>query len=79
MSSIIPRLRREHGKIWTAVTEQETNMTEKCLQIVLDELKFNICHLETSYYANGDVLDLSYRIDRDIPQHLQYSCLYWFN
>ncbi|EJD02476.1 WD40 repeat-like protein [Fomitiporia mediterranea MF3/22] len=67
------------GRFWTAVKELETNMTEKCLQILLDELKFNICHLETSYYANDDVLDLNYRIDRDIPQHLQYSCLYWFN
>ncbi|EJD02440.1 WD40 repeat-like protein [Fomitiporia mediterranea MF3/22] len=67
------------GQFWTAVAELEMSMVERCLQIMLDGLKFNICDLETSYAPNCDVLDLSQRIYCKISRQLQYSCLYWFN
>ncbi|EJD02469.1 uncharacterized protein FOMMEDRAFT_124970 [Fomitiporia mediterranea MF3/22] len=58
--------------------ELEKNMVENCLRIMLDGLKFNICNLETSHLPNESVLDLTDRVNCNISQHLQYSCLYWF-
>ncbi|KIK17096.1 hypothetical protein PISMIDRAFT_15367 [Pisolithus microcarpus 441] len=47
------------------------------LQILRDNLQFNICDLESSYLANSEVSDLSERINKKISHHLSYSCLFW--
>ena len=44
-----------------------------------DELKFNICELESSYCRNEEIPDLNDRISRFIPEALQYSSLFWTN
>jgi hypothetical protein len=41
------------------------------------ELKFNICHLETSYVFNDNVHDLNARIQDYIPVYLSYVCRFW--
>ncbi len=48
-----------------------------CLDLVLHDLKFNICNLESSYLANSDVHDLKSRIAEHIPPALLYACRYW--
>jgi len=48
-----------------------------CLKTMVSRLCFNICKLEDSRLANADVKDLQYRIEQNIPDALQYSCLYW--
>lgn len=48
-----------------------------CLRIMIDELKFNICRLETSLISNNDVEDLEDRIQTNISDALQYSCIHW--
>ncbi len=48
-----------------------------CLDLVLHDLKFNICNLESSYLANSDVQDLKSRIAEHIPPALLYACRYW--
>ncbi|KIK23191.1 hypothetical protein PISMIDRAFT_649690 [Pisolithus microcarpus 441] len=47
------------------------------LQILHDELRFNICGLESSYLSNAEVADLSDRIAKNILPHLSYSCQFW--
>lgn len=54
-------------------------MATRCLRIMISELRFNICNLESSHLFNDDVPDLQDRVIKYIPQHLQYSCLYWTN
>ncbi|KAI5117934.1 hypothetical protein M0805_009442 [Coniferiporia weirii] len=66
-------------EFWTDPMSLEFIMATKCLDIMISELKFNICDLQSSYEANDNILDLEDRIFRCIPQHLQYSCLYWIN
>jgi hypothetical protein len=46
---------------------------------MLEHLRFNICDLEDSGLANADIKDLESRIEQNIPEALQYSCLYWSN
>ena len=48
-----------------------------CFRIMLDNLKFNICKLESSHLANSDVPDLKSRIAKTIPPVLSYACIYW--
>jgi hypothetical protein len=48
-----------------------------CMRTMVDQLRFNICHLEDSRVANEDVPDLQSRIEENIPVTLQYSSLYW--
>jgi len=50
-----------------------------CLKTMLYQLRFNICGLEDSRLANVDIKDLQSRIIKNIPDRLQYSCLYWSN
>ena len=54
-------------------------MAHSCLGLLLNDLKFNICHLETSYLANNDVADLKSRVDEYIPPALLYACRFWDN
>ena len=50
-----------------------------CLTTMIDQLRFNICKLEDSRVANADIQDLQTRIEQNISDALQYSCLYWSN
>jgi len=50
-----------------------------CLKTMVRQLRFNICGLEDSRLANADIQDLPSRITKNIPDCLQYSCLYWSN
>ena len=50
-----------------------------CLGTMIDQLHFNICKLEDSRLANTSIKDLQLRIEQNISDALQYSCLYWSN
>jgi DNA polymerase III delta prime subunit len=52
-------------------------LAHSCLGLMLDNLKFNICKLESSYLANADVLDLESRIAEHITPALTYACIHW--
>jgi len=57
--------------------EQRRDLTLACFRIMNMELKFNICHLETSHRRNSDILDLRSRVEKWIPTHLSYASLFW--
>ena len=50
-----------------------------CMDTMIEQLCFNICKLEDSRLANADIRDLQSRIEENISDVLQYSCLYWSN
>jgi hypothetical protein len=54
-------------------------LAHSCLDLMLDNLKFNICELESSYLTNNDVPDLVSRIAKQIPPALSYACAFWGN
>src|SRR6266571_2026717 len=43
------------------------HLAHSCLSLALDDLKFNVCSLESSYLANKDVEDLEERIVKHLP------------
>ena len=50
-----------------------------CMNTMIEQLRFNICKLEDSRLANAYIKDLQSRIEANISDVLQYSCLYWSN
>jgi NACHT domain len=52
-------------------------LAHSCLGLMLNDLKFNICKLESSYFANRDLPDLESRITEYIPPALSYACAFW--
>ena len=48
-----------------------------CFRIIRDDLRFNICRLESSYHKNKNIEGINERIDQHIAADLMYSCRYW--
>ncbi|KAI5117200.1 hypothetical protein M0805_004970 [Coniferiporia weirii] len=64
---------------WTEPEVLESTLARRCFEIMLSQLRFNICHLESSFILNDDIQDIQNLVFKYIPEHLQYSCLYWMN
>ncbi|KAF5308966.1 hypothetical protein D9758_018970 [Tetrapyrgos nigripes] len=54
-------------------------LASACLEIMRKELRFNICHLETSFLKNKAVKNptIEDRVNMYIPSELRYSCSSW--
>jgi len=65
------------GNFYVDLSHSHRRLAYSCLDLVLHELKFNICNLESSYLANNDVQDLKSRIAEHIPPALIYACRFW--
>ncbi|TFK66389.1 WD40 repeat-like protein, partial [Pluteus cervinus] len=50
---------------------------QSCVGILESKLKFNICHLTSSYILNKDVDGLGEKIAKNISQELQYAAMFW--
>ena len=65
------------GSFYINLAEAHSEVAYSCLDLMVEKLKFNICHLESSYLPNSKVPDLQSRIDRYIPLALNYACRFW--
>jgi NACHT domain len=70
---------RTSTEFYVDLADAHRQLVHSCLGIMLDNLKFNICKLESSYLANSDVPDLETRIAKHIPSALSYACIHWNN
>ncbi|KAG9054182.1 hypothetical protein FS842_005878 [Serendipita sp. 407] len=52
-------------------------LTSRCLKIMKNELRFNICDFESSYMRNVDIPNLQSRLERCISPHLFYAARFW--
>lgn len=57
--------------------EEIHQMATACLRTMKEQLKFNICTLESSHLRNEEIDDLPLRIETCISTELSYSCLSW--
>jgi NACHT domain len=67
----------KNGVFYVDLGEAHHQLAHSCLGLMLDNLKFNICELESSYTFNSDIPDLDSRIAKHIPAALSYACLFW--
>lgn len=65
------------GDYWTNPVHLNQDMIEKCLNHMRSKLRFNVCGLESSSLANKDVPNLKQKVKENIPEELEYSCVYW--
>src|SRR6266571_4395004 len=65
------------GEFCVGLRDAHRQLAHSYLGLLLKDLKFNICNLETSYLANKDVTDLKSRVDEHIPPALLYACRFW--
>ncbi|KAB5592070.1 hypothetical protein CTheo_4522 [Ceratobasidium theobromae] len=65
------------GPFYCDATENSQTLTRECFRIMHQQLRFNICNLESSFIADKDVHDLPDRIIKYISSTLSYVCRYW--
>jgi NACHT domain len=68
---------KKNAVFYVDLGEAHHELADACLGLMLDNLKFNICKLESSYLANSDVPDMESRISEHIPPALSYACVFW--
>ncbi|KAB5589390.1 vegetative incompatibility protein HET-E-1 [Ceratobasidium theobromae] len=52
-------------------------LARRCFELMKEQLRFNICNLESSFVRDKDVKDLDDRIEKYISPVLSYACRYW--
>ncbi len=69
--------KEKSGDFCVSLRDAHRQLAHSCLGLLLKDLKFNICNLESSYLSNKDVEDLRSRVDKHIPTALLYACRFW--
>lgn len=52
-------------------------LAQRCFEAMKEQLRFNICNLESSFVPDAEVEDLEGRISRAISPVLSYACQHW--
>ncbi|PYH47089.1 putative wd40 protein [Aspergillus saccharolyticus JOP 1030-1] len=68
---------RDKTPFWIDKMEMNQKLADRCLSIMHQNLKKNICSLE-SYGTERSDIDLEY-INFYVPPELQYACRYWIH
>lgn len=71
--------RERSGDFFIVPNERNAELAGGCLETMSQELKFNICALETSYLLNSQVPGLPDTVKSKINSKLDYVCTYWTN
>ena len=69
----------DHRDYQVDVRDADVQLGVACLKTMVLQLRFNICKLEDSRLANGNIKDLQSRVNQNISDPLQYSCLHWLS
>ena len=65
------------GEYWTDPEKLNKAVVEKCLEVMHNQLKFNICGLGTDLILNEDIPDRWKVVNAHISEELWYSCEFW--
>ena len=65
------------GDFYIDLGEAHHQLAHSCLRLLIHNLKFNICNLETSYFPNDSIFDLQSCINKHISPALFYACRFW--
>ena len=68
---------KKSGIFYVDLRVSHCQLAHSCVGLMLNDLRFNICNLESSYLANKDVRDLDVRIANHLPPALSYACCSW--
>jgi hypothetical protein len=68
---------KKSGMFYVDLRVAHRQLAHSCVGIMLNDLRFNICNLKSSYLANRDVKDLDVRIAKHLQPALSYACRLW--
>ena len=68
---------KRHHKYLIDVDEANNHLSLGCLEVMEQELRFNICQMPTSYKANKNIEGLGALIKENISPHLRYASHFW--
>ena len=69
--------KEKSGDFCIELRDAHHGLAHSCLSLLLRDLKFNICEIESSYLANKDIEDLEARIAKHLPPTLSYTCRFY--
>ncbi|CAE6526693.1 unnamed protein product [Rhizoctonia solani] len=65
------------GEYFCDIVEHSQALAERCFVVMKEQLRFNICELESSFIPDKEVKNLQERIKLTISPTLAYACRYW--
>ncbi|KAF8879999.1 quinon protein alcohol dehydrogenase-like superfamily [Gymnopilus junonius] len=68
---------KKSGKFYINLDEAHHQLAHSCLALMLHDLKFNICQVDSSYLANNDLPNVESCIADSISPALSYACRFW--
>ncbi|KAE9403162.1 WD40 repeat-like protein [Gymnopus androsaceus JB14] len=68
---------KRSGEYAVKLEEGHQILAMSMLHLMITDLHFNMCNLESSYLLNSQVENLAERIIQNISPDLSYACLYW--
>ena len=69
--------KQKSGDFFVVIPDAHYGLAHACLGLVLRDLRFNICEIESSYLANKDIQGLGARIAKHLPPALVYACHFY--
>jgi hypothetical protein len=69
--------KEKSGEFSVVLLDAHYELAHACLGLVLRDLRFNICEIESSYLANKDIEGLDARIANHLPPALLYACCFY--
>jgi len=63
------------GEFWVHEKEAHQNLAKRCIQLMSQTLKKDVCELYSPGYQAAQVE--SSRVQKYLPLEVQYACLYW--
>ncbi|CAE6535810.1 unnamed protein product, partial [Rhizoctonia solani] len=67
------------GPYFCDVTKISYVLAQRCFVAMKEQLRFNICNLETSFVSDDKIEDIHARTNNMIPSGLAYACRFWTN
>ena len=69
--------KEKSGFFFIVLRDAHYGLAHSCLGLLLRDLRFNICDIESSYLANKDIQDLEARIAKHLLPTLSYACRFY--
>ncbi len=69
--------KEKSGNFSIVLLDAHYGLVHSCLGLLLRDLRFNICNIESSYLANKDIQGLEARVVEHLPLALLYACRLW--
>ncbi|KAG8754225.1 hypothetical protein FRC14_005280 [Serendipita sp. 396] len=65
------------GSFYIDEVQSHSLMARSCFVVMMEELTFNICRIDSSFVRNNEIPDMNERISSFISSQLQYAAIHW--